>query len=354
MSTQMETTVNERSYKPRMTAPVKKIPNVHSDGNVQSGGGVAADPELVRKQLVQEKQKNKILQLEIERLRKSLEVCKNSVKDKSIELETKNKLINKLMENKTQTESSSDNMENDIDIDNLLSANLGEVDFSDILNLNDSNFTEDLDKLDIINLEAEQATLPLSPSSMAMAVNTNYVVEDCCKEDEVVQVPNREGSDNKVMEDHEVKNLVERMVDQKQVVSPIRIIKGKNKYLVANKKQEKVVDSQSSPPAGIANSLVCPHCGKSFPLGGQWKLTRHMNSVHGSSTQYICQYCDKHFPCKSVFTAHKTWHHQTNPWQCEVCEARLGDLTEFISHVRSLHQVSTWKQTRQVLIPVKK
>ena len=50
-------------------------------------------------------------------------------------LET-NKLINKLVEDSTRIESTEDLMEDDIDIENLLHANLGEVDLSDILNLN--------------------------------------------------------------------------------------------------------------------------------------------------------------------------------------------------------------------------
>ena len=59
------------------TAPVKKIPNVHSVGSLPAGSG--GDVQVIWRQLVQEKQRNKIIQFEVERLRKSLEVCEKTV-----------------------------------------------------------------------------------------------------------------------------------------------------------------------------------------------------------------------------------------------------------------------------------
>ena len=101
-------------------------------------------------------------------MRKSLEVCKKTVKEKNSEIEHKNKLINKLMEDRTRIESTEDFMEHGIDIDNLLDANLGEVDLSDILNLNDSAFQDNLDSLDITNMMSEP---PLSLSTGSLREN---------------------------------------------------------------------------------------------------------------------------------------------------------------------------------------
>ena len=148
------------------------------------------------------------MQLEVERLRKSLEICKKTVQEKCIEIEHKNKLINKLIEDKTRIESTQDVVEDDIDIDNLLHANLGEVDISDILNFNDSVFPDDLASLDITNLMPDQS-LCLSPASLNMATNTSYVVEE-----QLVQIPNREGSMEE--ESVEVKGVVGRMVEQRK------------------------------------------------------------------------------------------------------------------------------------------
>ena len=120
-----------------------------------------------------------------------MEICKNTVKEKNNEIEQKNKLINKLIGDKTRIESTQDVMEEDIDIDNLLHANLGEVDLSDILNFTDSVFpdSDDLASLDITNLVSADQNLSLSPASLRMATNTSYVVEE-----EATQLPNREGS----------------------------------------------------------------------------------------------------------------------------------------------------------------
>eukprot|EP00092_Neocalanus_flemingeri_P040760 GFUD01044375.1.p1 GENE.GFUD01044375.1~~GFUD01044375.1.p1 ORF type:complete len:275 (+),score=95.66 GFUD01044375.1:552-1376(+) len=273
-------------------------------------------------------------------------------------------------------------MEDEIDFDNLLHANLGDVDLSNLLNLSDSAFPDDLESLDLTNLVPDQARLSLSPSSLAMATNTSYVVQE---EELQVQFPNREGSaerENTV----EVKGVVGRMVDQKrnylstqeyipeekakQKVSPIKIIKGENQYQLASRKRQfpnqhqlldisnsskkrkfsSVPESEVSP---VPRSLSCPHCGKQFPLGGQWKLTRHISTVHTNNMPYSCQYCDKQFPCQSILTAHTEWHHVTNPWQCEECGYRLGNLAHFIRHVKSVHKVTSLNKTRSLLLPAK-
>jgi len=361
----------------RFSAPMKKIPNVHSVAGLPSGAG--ADPQVVWRQLGQERQRNKILQLEIERLRKSLDICKKTVKEKCSEIEAKNKLINKLIEDKTKIDPMNDGLEDALYIDNLLHANLGEVDLSDILNFTDSAFPDDLDSLDMSNLVSDQAKLSLSPTSLAMATNTSYVVEQEVQN----QFPNREGSIERLDDTVNVKGVVERMVGQKrnylssqeyiteakddQKVSPIKIIKGGNQYQLADRNKQQVTDPLATPckklkfppmsakdAAPVPLSLSCPHCGKQFPLGGQWKLTRHLSSAHGNTKVYSCQDCDQQFHCQSILTAHTKWHQLTNPWQCEDCGYRLGNLSQFIKHVKSAHKVSSLVTTRILLQPVKK
>jgi len=380
------TSANEqKNIKPgtsKFSAPVKKIPNVHSVTDLPSGAG--ADPQVVWRQLGQERQRNKILQLEIERLRKSLDICKRTVKEKCSEVEAKNKLINKLIEDKTKIESINDGLEDNIDIDNLLHANLGEVDLSDILNLTGSAFPDDLDSLDVSNFMSNQAKLSLSPTSLAMATNTSYVIEQEVQN----QFPNREGS-TEVQEDTvKVKGVVGRMVDQKKSylssqeyiseakdvpkVSPIKIkiMKGDHPcpYQLASRNKQQVtvpLTSDTSTPckklklssmsakdaSPVPHCLSCPHCGKQFPLGGQWKLTRHLSSAHSNTMVYSCQDCDKQFPCQSILTAHTKWHKLTNPWQCGDCGYRLGNLSQFIKHAKSAHKVSSLPTIRKLLIP---
>jgi len=360
----------------RFSAPMKKIPNVHSVAGLPSGAG--ADPQVVWRQLGQERQRNKILQLEIERLRKSLDICKKTVKEKCSEIEAKNKLINKLIEDKTKIDPMNDGLEDALYIDNLLHANLGEVDLSDILNFTDSAFPDDLDSLDMSNLVSDQAKLSLSPTSLAMATNTSYVVEQEVQN----QFPNREGSIERLDDTVNVKGVVERMVGQKrnylssqeyiteakddQKVSPIKIIKGGNQYQLADRNKQQVTDPLATPckklklssmsakdAAPVPYCLSCPHCGKQFPLGGQWKLTRHLSSAHSNTMVYSCQDCDKQFPCQSILTAHTKWHKLTNPWQCGDCGYRLGNLSQFIKHAKSAHKVSSLPTIRKLLMPAK-
>ena len=337
----------------------------------------AGDAQVVWRQLVQEKQRNEVSQMEVERLRKSLEVCKKTVKEKSSEIESKNRLINKLIEDKTRIESTSGIMEEDIDIDNLLHANLGEVDLSELLNISDSAFPDDLDSLDMSNLVADQVNMSLSPTSLAMATNTSYIVE----EEEDIQLPNREGS----TEDESfsgVKGFVGQLVEQKrsflsvevkqkqtQKVSPIKIIKGVTQYKLANKKKQKVPItneyaspckklklSSSSVAAAIPvlqQCLSCPHCSKQFPLGGQWKLTRHMLLVHSINLCYSCQYCGEKFPCLSILNAHIMAHKLSHPFQCAQCGYRLGQIREFVKHVKSAHEVTSISRALRMMVMTK-
>ena len=208
-----------------------------------------------------------------------------------------------------------------------------------------------------------------------MATNTPYFVQE---EEESVQFPNREGS---IEEEQtgEVKGPVGRMVEQKnsflstpkeiskQKVSPIKIIIGQNQYKLANRKRRDDQEAQNSETSSIKRPkisgkvipsapqcLSCSHCNKKFPLGGQWKLTRHISSVHGSIMTYSCQYCDKQFPQKSILTAHTKWHEETNPLQCEECGYRLGSLAQFVKHVRSVHGVNSLDRARVLLVATDK
>jgi len=349
-------------------APVKKIPNVHSSLPDTGHSGVPVDPVIAR-QLLQERQRNKILQLEVERLRKSLEICKKTLNEKTNEIEGKNKLLNKLMEDKTRMDTKNDVIEEEIDIVNLLNANLGDgdVDLDDILNMSNSAFPEDLGNLDITSMMQEQS-LCLSPGSLDLATNTAYVVDEM-----PVQFPNREGSVESD-EDGTVKTLVGRMVDQKKTyypidnqkkVSPLKIIRGGNQFKVVDRKKsrrgsfnddipEKRPKSSGKVLPVAPQCLVCSHCSKKFPLGGQWALERHVAAAHGegedSNDQNCCHYCDKKFIYESCLAAHKRWHEATNPWQCGKCDYKIDGLEKFVKHVMGVHGVKSVDNARKLLV----
>ena len=217
--------------------------------------------------------------------------------------------------------------------------------------------------------EHEQSLSP-SPASLRMATNSSYIVQE-----EPVQFPKKTTKRAVLRKSRlcEVKGPVGIMVEQKNSflsarkeisnlkVSPIKIIRGQNQYKLASKKRhdeqetQNCADTPSSKKPKILGKAIpsapqclsCSHCNKKFPLGGQWKLTRHISSAHGNIMSYSCSYCDKQFPQQSILTAHSKWHEVTNPWQCGY---RLGSLAQFVKHLRSVHGVNSLDRARLLLI----
>jgi len=85
--------------------------------------------------------------------------------------------------------------------------------------------------------------------------------------------------------------------------------------------------------------LSCDVCGKQFPLGGQWKFKRHMETVHATESNFFCdiENCTKNFRQKSSLAAHKEAHKHKHPWQCNSCKSTFRDLTDLVSHVKTIH-----------------
>ena len=303
--------------------------------------------------------------MEVERLRKSLEICKKTISEKNNEIDGKNKLLNKLMEEKTRIDSV---IEEDIDIDNLLHANLGEgdVELDDILNMSSSAFPEDLGSLDINSMMQEQS-LCLSPGSLDLATNTAYVVDEV-----PMQFPNREGSTERNDEDGSVKTLVGRMVEQKKSfdpsdkqkkVSPLKIRRGRNEFKVVDSKRKRsgssdddFLEKKPKPHGKVLpvapQCLSCSYCSKKCPMGGQWALERHVAATHGEymNDETYCQYCDKKFTYESCLAAHTRWHEVTYPWQCGNCDYKIDILEKFVKHVRSVHAITSVDDSRKLLV----
>ena len=291
------------------------------------------------------------------------------VKEKSIEIESKNKQINKLIEDKTSIEASHVAMENEVDIDNLLHANLGDLTIKDIINLTDDNFPADLIDLDMTNLDIKTEQMDHSSSLSSMGLGSSVTAEEAV---ELLQIPNREENietDLRLDKIEAVGSLphsssLEAKDDKacsNQKVSPFKIIKEDNQYQLAKKKkylafhQPTPVGSSSSKkrkfsPLTTDKSLSCPHCCKTYPRGSQWKLIKHLSSSHNNDISYPCQYCDKQFPCQSILKAHTLRHQLTHPWQCDKCGYKPVNIRSFIKHVKSAHEVTSLATVRRMLI----
>ena len=162
----------------------------------------------------------------------------------------------------------------------------------------------------------------------------------------------------------EEKTIVQILADQskeasvtvKNKVSPLKFIKENDQYKLSKRKRH----SDVSPPEAEAKKRrlndegkkvnrslqKCPHCAKEFPLGGAWKLKKHILSNHKDIDQELsCSICQQRFDLRSVLEAHMERHRKCFPWNCVLCGDGFDQLTSFVTHGTSRHKIYTVEQT---------
>ena len=164
----------------------------------------------------------------------------------------------------------------------------------------------------------------------------------------------------------EEKTIVQILADQnkdasvtiKNKVSPLKFIKENDQYKLSKRKR----DSDVTPPEAevkkrrldegdraTRNLQKCPHCAREFPLGGAWKLKKHILSNHKDLDQdQLCSICPQRFSLKSVLEAHLERHRRSFPWNCGLCGDRFDQLTVFVTHIKSRHEINTVEQTMKL------
>jgi len=308
------------------SAPPKKTPS-------------PTDDESYKTELVKEKQKNKELQLEVDRLKKSLDITLRKVQVMSNELDDKNKLINHLMEDGKTC--ASEEMKKDetstivetLDIDSLLQANLGSADLNKIMEITESSPMLSKDIADIYFPGAE---------GESVSERELQTFGETTPEAELTVAPTIAQKESSCSE----QSVVKQLADQRGKVPPIKIIKGKNQYRLEKKatkidekpRDEVVTTFRKDNSAVKSSCLTCPQCGKQFPLGGQWKLRKHLQMVHEVGGHF-CHVCDKEFDHQSLLLAHSNWHRRQEPWMCKHCKQVFGGLELFVDHVRFDHGI---------------
>ena len=147
----------------------------------------------------------------------------------------------------------------------------------------------------------------------------------------------------------------------KNKVSPLKFIKENDQYKLSKRKRDSDVgpaeaevkkrrldDGGRGSRVG-RNSQKCPHCAREFPLGGAWKLKKHILSNHKDVDQdHSCSICQKGFSLKSVLESHMEMHRKSFPWNCEFCGERFEQLTVFVTHIKSRHEINTVEQTMKL------
>jgi len=320
------------------------------------------DAGLLWRKLLKEKQRSRNLQIEVGELKTTLETCRKTVIEKSSEIEaknneidSKNKLLNKLIEDKTKIEASIDVIEEEVDIDNLLHANL-DLTMKDILDLTDVTFPADLIDLDLPDLDIKN---DIFLSSMNLGTSIKMMSQDLDQ-----MIPNRDESsqmdlgENKVQPEEKpcckVGNTSRNGIvcNFSVKVSPLKVNKKKRKKVVNNNPSyfgSSLSKSMKFSP-NAPQSISCPHCAMTYPRGKQWKLIEHLSKSHKNEITYPCQYCDKQFSCLSVLKAHTVRHQITHPWHCDKCGYKPEDIRSYIKHVKSVHEVQTLAMVRKLLL----
>ena len=135
--------------------------------------------------------------------------------------------------------------------------------------------------------------------------------------------------------------------EKKMKVSPLKLVKENDRYKLSKRKcsSEPVTEAQGRKKkvgGGTYRAQSrCPHCGKQFPLGGVWKLKKHILKEHQEvENEKSCSICLKKLSLSCSLAAHMEMHKELFPWVCRPCGGKFENLTQFVIHVRSRHQFS--------------
>ena len=194
-------------------------------------------------------------------------------------------MINRLNEDKAILEARHDVMEDEIDIEDLLKANFGDLTMRDILNLTDVTFPADLIDLDFPKQDLKTEQLDQSvPPSMELRKITSADAEEAVK---MLEISKRKVNTKK-----------KKRVPKIKEVSPVKIFKNNNQYEIM-KGTKHQANKQPFPrePAALkqlkfshlesekllsSQCISCPHCGKSYQRPSQGKMVEHLSSFHNT------------------------------------------------------------------------
>ena len=156
-------------------------------------------------------------------------------------------------------------------------------------------------------------------------------------------------------------NIIERLVSQsrnlasvQKKVSPLKIVLERENYKLHQRPRPRSpggVDDQETfckkrKIEEVKSSLHCPHCALQFPLGGNWKLKKHIMNKHEVMSEHIeprktvtCDICGEDCGFEAVLKAHKKHHQDLYPWKCRKCGSTFENVKELVQHVKSYHGI---------------
>jgi len=361
----------------RLSVSSRKNLEMPSKPNLSRDVSTSKTPALkvLHRQYLHEKAKSRHLQVQVDKLIKSVEEWKVKYQETKSELEEKVVLISTLRNELTNTHDTpnerikefSQSIESidDIDIDGLLTANL---DPNSLHTLLDGTLS-DLD-LDVHRLENDALSTSTTCSSKFDGENP---IETTFKKPLLNKsIPTLEGVGDNIYDENKVCPTIDEVSSKKfnhgnsikfpklKKVSPLKLSKNNNNggYEVIKvadvddkiiKKKGGADKVEKNVSNANARCLSCDECGKQFPLGGQWKLKRHKELMHEAANLFSCLECPTKFEFKSSLEAHKEAHRYENPWRCNICKVTYMNLTLFVRHVKKDHEIFAEKTAKDKL-----
>jgi len=325
------------------TTSVNKIPR-------RSASSLSGDSSRMR-QLLEMKEKNKLLQAEAKSLRAAVELSQKSLRDKCDQIEAMDRNINRLMEEITVMEKGPEELERDIDIENLLHANLGDLSIEEIIATVDFTFPADLIELDFPPTNYRVVEPKSQPSSICFSQlkkisNTEAKEAGSAVMDSISgSTPQFEGNRKKLKLNNKVKKSAFRRISQDVKERENTEISVPDHSYLRRKVQFAPSESQFN-----SQFISCPFCNIIFSRKSQWMLLRHMSDSHKNNVAYPCEYCHKQFTCMSSLTAHKMRHESTDIFQCASCGLKSGDIENFAKHVEYIHGISSYEEAIKILL----
>jgi hypothetical protein len=84
-------------------------------------------------------------------------------------------------------------------------------------------------------------------------------------------------------------------------------------------------------------------CTAEPPCGGLFVSDRgvnlHVRTVHGSSRDFVCQYCTADFAYANVLKRHvRTVHERRKDYSCQHCDMKFGQSSTCNTHVKRIHE----------------
>jgi len=325
------------------TPSVNKIPR-------RSASSLSGNSSKLR-QLLEMKEKNKLLQAEAKSLRAAVESSRKILRDKCNQIEAMDRSINSLMEEITVMEKGPEELESDIDIGILLHANLGDLSIEEIMATVDFTFPADLIDLDFPPINYRAVDPKSQPSSFCLSQlkkisNTEAEGAVSAVMDSLSGSTQQfEGNRKKLKLKNTVKKSSSRPFsrDVKELENT-EISVPDHSYL---KRQVQFAPSESQ---FNSQFISCPFCNIIFSRNSQWMLLRHLSDSHNNNVAYPCECCHKQFTCTSSLTAHKMRHELKDIFQCASCGLKSGDIENFAKHVEYIHGISSYEEAMKILL----